>query len=135
MNIQRLLTSCVLGASLLATVSMAQVAVRGDVIHTGTGERIENGVIIIEDGKISAIGPAASLTIPDGFEVLTAAVVTPGLVDVRSVVGLAGALNVKGRDQDQHESGSAIQPELRALDAYNPRDVLVSWVRGFGVTT
>lgn len=135
MNIQRLLTSCVLGASLLATVSMAQVAVRGNVIHTGTGERIENGVIIIEDGKISAIGPAASLTIPDGFEVLTAAVVTPGLVDVRSVVGLAGALNVKGKDQDQHESGSALQPELRALDAYNPRDVLVSWVRGFGVTT
>ena len=28
-----------------------------------------------------------------------------------------------------------MQPELRAIDAYNPRERLVEWVRGFGVTT
>lgn len=131
-NNMKTLLAC--GALLVAT-SSAQVAIHGDVIHTGTGERIENGIVVITSGKVSAIGPAADVTVPEGFEELKAAVVTPGLVDVRSVVGLAGALSVKGQDQDQHESGSAIQPELRALDAYNPRDLLVSWVRGFGVTT
>ncbi len=131
MKLKTLLTC----SALLVAMAPAQVAIRGDVIHTGIGERIENGIVVITDGKISAIGPAADITVPEGFEELQAAVVTPGFVDVRSVVGLAGALNVKGKDQDQHESGSAIQPELRALDAYNPRDVLVSWVRGFGVTT
>ena len=28
-----------------------------------------------------------------------------------------------------------MQPELRAIDAYNPRETLVAWLRGFGVTT
>ena len=129
------LQTLLLCGAVLAATSTAQVAIRGELIHTGVGERIEDGMIVIEDGKISAIGPAAKVTVPEGFEVLEAKVVTPGFVDVRSVVGLAGALSVKGKDQDQHESGSAIQPELRALDAYNPRDILVSWVRGFGVTT
>ena len=50
-------------------------------------------------------------------------------------MGLAGAYAVEGKDQDQVETGAAFQPELRALDAYNPRDELVAWVRGFGVTT
>ncbi|QDV06369.1 imidazolonepropionase [Planctomycetes bacterium Poly30] len=119
----------------LVSNASAQVAIRGDVIHTGDGGRLQNGVLVIEDGKISAMGPAADIVIPGGFEVLSAAVVTPGLVDVRSVVGLAGAYAIEGKDQDQVEEGSAIQPELRALDAYNPRDELVAWVRGFGVTT
>jgi len=50
------------------------------------------------------------------------------------VVGLAGILNQK-QDQDQLERSAAIQPELRAIDAYNTRDRLIEWVRGFGVTT
>ena len=65
---------------------------------------------------------------------LTAKVVTPGLVDAHSVVGLAGALN-QPHDQMQLELSSAIQPELRAIDAYNARELLVEWVRIHGVTT
>ena len=67
-------------------------------------------------------------------ELLRAEVVTPGLVDAHSVVGLAGYLN-QPHDQDQLEHSAAIQPELRAIDAYNARETLVEWVRGFGVTT
>jgi len=63
-----------------------------------------------------------------------AAVVTPGLIDAHSVVGLAGYLN-QPHDQDQLERSEAIQPELRAVDAYNAREALIEWLRGFGVTT
>jgi imidazolonepropionase-like amidohydrolase len=50
------------------------------------------------------------------------------------VVGLSGYLN-QPTDQDQVERSAAIQPELRAIDAYNSREKLVEYLRGFGVTT
>jgi imidazolonepropionase-like amidohydrolase len=113
----------------------AQLAVRGGVIHTMEGAPIQDGVVLVgADGRIQAVGPAVSTPIPAGWRTLEAAVVTPGLVDGRSVVGLAGYLN-QPHDQDQLETSSAIQPELRAIDAYNPRETLVDYVRSLGVTT
>ena len=125
-----------LGAALLAPLAaQAQVAVRGGVVHTMAGPAIDDGVVLIgADGRIQAVGPAASVSIPAGFRLLEAAVVTPGLVDGHSVVGLAGYLN-QPHDQDQLERSEAIQPELRAFDAYNPREELVGYVRRLGVTT
>ncbi|MEM7165394.1 MAG: amidohydrolase family protein [Planctomycetota bacterium] len=113
----------------------AQVAVRGAKVYTMAGPPIENGVVVIRDGKISAVGKSGDVAIPEGFRVFEAAVVTPGLVDAHSVVGVAGIYNNPRGDQDQLERSEPIQPELRALDAYNPHEELVAWVRGFGVTT
>ena len=118
----------------VAPRSVAQVAVRGDVIHTMAGPPIRNGVVVIQDGKIIAVGPAETVTIPTGFRVLQATVVTPGLIDAHSTVGLSGILNQK-QDQDQLERSAPIQPELRAIDAYNAHDKLITWVRNFGITT
>lgn len=120
---------------ILATpLSQAQIAVRGGVVHTMAGDPISDGVVLIRDGRISEVGPAAQVSIPADFEVLEAAVVTPGLVDVHTTVGLSGIYNVP-HDQDQLEKSAPLQPELRALDAYNPLEQLVGWVRSFGVTT
>ncbi len=120
---------------LLSQPAQAQsLAVRGKVIHTAAGDPVVDGVVVVVDGKIRAVGPAAEVVIPDGFEILEAQVVTPGLVDAHSVVGLAGWLNVP-HDQDQLERSEAMQPELRAIDSYNPAEPLIDWVRGFGVTT
>ncbi len=116
------------------TASAQQLAVRGDVVHTMAGEAIEDGVILSVDGRITAVGRASDIAVPDGYELIEAPVVTPGLVDAHTVVGLAGYLN-QPHDQDQVERSGPIQPELRAIDAYNPREALVEWVRGFGVTT
>jgi imidazolonepropionase-like amidohydrolase len=66
--------------------------------------------------------------------VLRAKVVTPGLIDAHSVVGFSGILN-QVQDQEQLDKSAPLQPELRAIDAFNARDPLVDWVRGFGVTT
>ncbi len=124
-----------LAALSLSAVASAQVAVRAKTLHTVSGAPIANGVVVIVDGKIAAVGPASEVAIPEGFQILESNVVTPGLIDARSVVGLAGIVGQKNGDQDQHENSAPIQPELRALDAYNPKDRLVDWVRGFGVTT
>jgi imidazolonepropionase-like amidohydrolase len=124
-----------------AIPASAQIAVRGQVVYTMAGEPLRPGVVIARDGKIDWVGPAAQARIPDGFRVLENAVVTPGLIDAHSVVGLAGIFNNRSgggsqvMDQDQLELSNAMQPQLRAVDAYNAREELVAWVRSFGVTT
>jgi imidazolonepropionase-like amidohydrolase len=118
----------------LLTTGSAQTAIVGETVHTLTGAPLKNGVLLIRDGKIEAVGPAATTKIPEGYKVLKAAVVTPGLIDAHATVGLSGVLN-QPHDQDMIERSAAMQPELRAIDAYNARDPLVAHVRSFGVTT
>ena len=112
----------------------AQVVVRGKIVHTMAGPPIQDGAVVLRDGKIVAIGKLADIRIPDSVRVIEAAVVTPGLVDAHSVVGLSGMLN-QDQDQDQLERSAPIQPALRAIDAYNSQDELIPWIREFGVTT
>lgn len=122
-------------AALLVPSTSGQLAVRGQMIHSmGSAANIENGVVLIDHGKITAIGKSNEVKIPAGWKTLEAAVVTPGLIDAHSTVGLSGIYNQK-HDSDQLERSSPMQPELRALDAYNPREPLVEYVRSFGVTT
>ena len=116
-----------------ATVD-AQVAVHGETVHTAAGAPIVDGIVLVRDGRIEAVGPASSVTVPVGWRVLKAKVVTPGFVDAHGTVGVSGLLN-QAHDQDQREGSAPLQPELRAVDAYNPQDGLVDWVRSFGVTT
>jgi imidazolonepropionase-like amidohydrolase len=111
-----------------------QLAVRGETVYTMAGTEIKDGVVLIRDGKIERVGPASQIKIPSGYKLLSARVVTPGLIDAHTVVGLAGYLN-QPHDQDQLERSTPMQPELRAVDAYNPRERLVEYLRSFGVTT
>ncbi|MDX1617940.1 MAG: amidohydrolase family protein [Balneolaceae bacterium] len=112
----------------------AQHAVTAETLYPITGDPIENGVVLVADGKIEAVGPASEIDIPDEYEVHEAAAATPGLIDAHTVVGLAGIYNVDS-DQDQLERSDAIQPELRAIDAYNAREELVKFILDKGVTT
>ena len=133
-NLLRAVSVCLVLAAAATFAPAQDLAVRAKRLHTMSGDAIEDGVVVVRDGKIAAVGPAASTPIPEGFTTLEAAVVTPGLVDARTVVGLAGYLNQKG-DQDQLEKSEPLQPELRAIDAYDCRERLIEWVRSFGVTT
>jgi imidazolonepropionase-like amidohydrolase len=110
------------------------LAVRAETLHTMTGPPIRNAVVLLRDGKIEAVGTETDVRIPDGIKTVRAAVVTPGLIDSHTIIGLQGYLN-EPREQDQLEKSAPIQPELRAMDAFNGREKLLEWVRGFGVTT
>jgi imidazolonepropionase-like amidohydrolase len=121
--------------SLAALPAAAQLAVRGETVYTMAGAPITNGVVLISaDGKIERVGTAAQVIIPAGVRTVSAKVVMPGLIDAHATVGLSGMLN-QTHDQDQLERSAPMQPELRAIDAYNPRDELVEYVRNYGVTT
>lgn len=119
---------------LLGSSSMAQIAVKGDLVYTMAGAPITNGVVLIKGNHIEKVGPATAVTIPDGYRTIAGRVVTPGLVDAHSVVGLSGIFN-SPHDQMQLERSEPMQPELRAIDAYNPREPLIEYLRSFGVTT
>ncbi len=123
---------------LFAVISLSanaqNYAIKALKLYTSEGPAIENGVVLISNGKIQKVGKEADVSIPSDYTVYEAAVATPGFIDAHTVVGLAGILNQK-QDQDQLEKSSPLQPELRAIDAYNAREELVGYLRTFGITT
>jgi imidazolonepropionase-like amidohydrolase len=134
-NVKWILIFTLFITGLFVSQSSAQnIAVKGETVFTAAGEEINDGVVLIRDGLIERVGSARQVRIPDGYEIFEGMYVTPGLIDARSVVGLAGIYNIDD-DQDQLETSSAIQPDLRAIDAYNPREDLVKFLQTLGVTT
>jgi imidazolonepropionase-like amidohydrolase len=109
-----------------------RLAVLAGRIHTAR-ETITDGVVLVEGGKVRAVGRRGDVKVPDGTPLLTAAVVTPGLIDAHAVVGLSGRLNVPG-DQDQDELSDPNQADLRVLDGFNPNEPFLQFVREQGVT-
>jgi imidazolonepropionase-like amidohydrolase len=136
------LAAAIAALLVISTTSRAQpttapagfLVVRGETVYTMAGEPIKDGIVIIRGEKIERVGGAADIQAPAGAQVLRAKVVTPGLIDAHTVIGLQGFRN-EAREQDQLEKSAPVQPELRAADAFNGRERLLEYVRGFGVTT
>ncbi len=116
------------------TGSPKSVIVLAGRIHTVSKGTITDGAILVEDGQVKYVGPRGPLNLPAGTPVLTAAVVTPGLIDTHTVVGLSGALNFPKVDQDQDELSDPNQADLRVLDGFNPNEGLLQFIREQGVT-
>jgi len=121
------------GASQKPLRDTKQIAVRAGLLHTASGPPITDGLVIVEDGKIRLAGKAEGVKLPEGTAVLAAAVVTPGLIDAHTVVGVSGRLNVPA-DQDQDEKSDPNQADARILDSFNPDEVLLEFALRHGVT-
>ena len=101
------------------------LAVRAGLVHDGAGRTFRNGVVLMQDGRVKAVGEA--LAIPYGAEVidLPDAVVTPGLIDGFSHLGLAG-------------DGMLVppgQPDQRLHDAIAHDDPMFAPALREGITT
>jgi len=88
---------------------------------------IENGVLLVTDGEIRAVGASGDVRIPRNAEVIDVAgdVIVPGLVDSHSHIGQPA-----GGDRS-----SPIQPEARVLDSINVRDAGFKRALAGGITT
>jgi imidazolonepropionase-like amidohydrolase len=110
------------------------LAIINGLVKTMSGEDLENGQIIIEQGKIKAVG--TNLEIPDDAEIIDAAglLVTPGLVDGHCHIGMwEEGIGFEG--EDGNEDVEPITPQLRAIDAINPMDMGFQDAIEGGVTT
>ncbi len=105
-------------------------------LHTSEGETLEKGYVAVKDGKILETGTAFDASRFDGFEIVDAKdrVVTPGLVDAHCHVGLIEE-GIRFEGDDVNEMTDPVYPELRGLDAVNPRDRSVRRTLESGVTT
>ncbi|MGK7388973.1 MAG: amidohydrolase family protein [Candidatus Cyclobacteriaceae bacterium M2_1C_046] len=108
-------------------------ALTNATINTITNGTIENGTLIIKDGKIDAIG--TNLSVPADAKVIDCAglEIYPGMIDSGTRLGLTEIGSV-ARTQDYNEVGEVI-PHMRALTAVNPNSVLIPVTRVSGVTT
>ncbi|MDB5312375.1 MAG: amidohydrolase [Gemmataceae bacterium] len=110
-----------------------KVVILAGRIHTAVGPPVERGAVVIENGVILAVQKEDEVAVPADATVLTAAEITPGLVDAFAVAGLSGAWNIPA-DQDQDETSDPNQADLRVLDGFNPHEPLLEFLRANGVT-
>ncbi len=99
-----------------------------------TSPDIPCGEMLIDGGKIAAIGETVSA--PEGCEVFDAQgmLLTPGLIDAHTHIGLHEE-SIRWEGADYNEMSSPITPEMRAIDAINPRDESFQVALSGGVTT
>ncbi len=114
---------------LIATALHAQekpVAFTGAKIIPVVGEPIENGILLVQHGKITAVGDARAVRLSSDVEIIdvTGKVIMPGLIDSHSHIG--GAQGADG--------SSPIQPETRVIDSLNVRDPRLQKARAGGIT-
>lgn len=110
------------------------IVIKNGLVKTMAGRNIENGQIIIENGKIKAVGK--DLDVPEEAEVIDAAglMVTPGFVDGHCHIGMwEEGIGFEG--EDGNEDTEPITPQLRAIDAINPMDQGFQDAIEGGVTT
>jgi len=99
----------------------------GATVLPVSSAEIVAGTVIVKDGRIVAVGPAATTPVPDDAERIdvTGKVIIPGLVDTHSHIG-----GGSGGD-----SSAPVQPDVRILDSINPRDPGFRKARAGGLTT
>ncbi|WP_411279681.1 amidohydrolase family protein [Gemmatimonas sp.] len=108
------------------------VVLRGAIIHTVTNGTITNGTIVLDRGKITAIG-GAEVPVPRGAKVvdLSGKHIYPGLIDAYSTVGITeiGSVDVSN---DINELGD-FNPNVRAEVAVNAESRHIGTTRSAGV--
>ncbi len=109
-------------------------AIRGGKVYTITNGTLENGTVLIENGKIKAVG--SKVAIPKGATIIEAAgkTVMPGLIDSHSHLSLFGDPSLPATS-DGNEITNYNTAELRGMDSLNPDDPAIPVVRAAGVTT
>jgi imidazolonepropionase-like amidohydrolase len=109
------------------------VALTNATIETVTKGTIQNGTLLIVDGKIAAVG--SNVSVPKGTEVIDCKgqFIYPGMIDAGTNLGMSEISSV-ARTTDFNEIGEVI-PQMKALTAVNPNASAIPVTRVSGVTT
>jgi len=134
------LLSAIFGQSLsqspvVAPQQKKQVILSGGTIHTGTGEVIENGAVVFNEGKITFVGKSSDLkadkSVSDVIDV-TGRQVYPGLIFPATSIGLVEIGSGVDVASDNRETGT-LNPNVRAIVAYNTDSHVIPVIRSNGI--
>jgi imidazolonepropionase-like amidohydrolase len=110
------------------------IAFVGATVHPVSRPPIANGIVLIEDGRITAVGPASHVTIPDGAATtnLAGKHLYPGMIDPITQLGMVEIGQVAA-SRDDREVGR-YNPHIRALTGVHPHSEAIPVTRANGIT-
>jgi len=138
MKTQLLFTACTALCAAFVTVAPAHaqtVAITGGTVYPVSGPAIQNGTVLMRDGKIVAVG--ADVAVPAGAQRIdaTGKIVTPGFIDASTTLGLI-EIGGEPSTHDRSATGTdAIAASFRAWDGLNSESVNWAPARNEGITS
>ncbi|HMK22506.1 MAG TPA: amidohydrolase family protein [Terriglobales bacterium] len=123
------------GAGVPASAQPQPIVLKGGKLLTVSHGTIENGVLVMEGGKITAVGSAASVKPPRSAKVIdvTGMTVYPGLIDSETSLGLT-EISAEAMTNDRIELSDEIMPHMHVYDAFHAESELIPVTRLNGVT-
>jgi imidazolonepropionase-like amidohydrolase len=118
-----------------ASPAPQRVVIVGGKVHTqGSKGTLEGADVVLEGGLVSLVGPGQS---PEGALRIDARgkVVTPGLVDVLTGLGLVEIELEKSARDEEELGGDRVRAAFRAADGYDPASTLIPIARAGGLTS
>lgn len=111
-------------------VSARLVVIKAGKILTMAGPVLEHGLVLVENGKIKAVG--RDIKIPEGAAIIDEPEgwVLPGLIDAQSSLGL---VDETGRSENEELSDPNVA-QLNVIDGLNPFDKRIAQARAAGIT-
>jgi imidazolonepropionase-like amidohydrolase len=117
-----------------APASNEIIALKGGKLLTITHGVIENGVVVMHNGRITAVGGPGT-AIPSGAKVIdtTGMTVYPGLIDSETHLGLT-EISGDRMTNDEIEMSDEIMPHMHVYDAFHAETTLIPVTRLNGIT-
>ena len=130
--------SCALLSAALPAMAQDTFAIINAKVVTNDGSALENATILVEDGKVKAIGAtdtSANAPQPNGTTIIDGSDkwVTPGIFAPYGQIGLV-EVSLEASTRDTQSGDSVSQASLKAADGFNPKSSAVSATMGEGVT-
>jgi imidazolonepropionase-like amidohydrolase len=119
-----------------AAAAAQAIVIEGATVWTAPGRKLEGATIVVQGGRIAAVGAAAQAP-PDARRIDgRGKVVTAGLIDAYTRIGLVEIdLEAASNDADFASDPGGIHAAYRVVDGYNPLSVAIPVARAGGVTS
>jgi imidazolonepropionase-like amidohydrolase len=111
------------------------IVLKGGKLLTVSHGVIENGVLVMQEGKITAVSAGGSAKVPRDARVIdvTGMTVYPGLIDSETHLGLT-EISAEDMTNDLIESSDEIMPHMHVYDAFHAESELIPVARFNGIT-